>query len=395
MRIIIWLAMFCVLLTVSFSFLIKENKPSMNSMDSITFTKHVIHDTFISEGVAVGDVNRDGLKDIIANFYWFEAPEWKVHEIQKPQNYDFTKGYSNSFLNYTMDVNFDGWLDFIFIGFPGEEVYWFENPKGKEVYWTKHLIDSNACNESPMFVDIDDNGRMDLVFGNENTGTMMWLRSPDSKNDLDWTPIPISKINSPGTKKYDHGLGYGDVNNDGRNDIIITHGWWEAPLDRKQVPWRFHKTDFGKPCSQMYVYDFDRDGDNDIISASAHKFGIWWHENISNRDDPGFSRHLIDSTFSQTHGLAFTDMNKDGLPDIITGKRFFAHQGKDPGGLDPAVLYWYELQMDEDNNPSWIPHLIDDNSGAGLQVVIDDLNNDGKLDIINSNKKGVIYFLQD
>jgi hypothetical protein len=88
-------------------------------------------------------------------------------------------------------------------------------------------------------------------------------------------------------------------------------------------------------------------------------------------------------------------MNKDGLPDLITGKRFFGHQGKDPGGLEPAVLYWFELQRDNNNKPSWKRHLIDDNSGIGLQVVIEDLNDDGKKDIINANKKGVILFLQD
>lgn len=363
--------------------------------ENLSFTKHIVHDTFISEGVTVGDVNNDGLTDILAGAFWFEAPNWKAHEIKKPKFFDYTKGYSDSFLNFSMDVNFDGWIDFIVVGFPGKEAYWYENPKNIKGHWKEHLIDSNACNESPMFVDIDGNGRKDLVFGNESTKTMIWLKSPDTAGDLEWKAIPISKKEAPGTKRFSHGLGFGDVNDDGRNDIIVTEGWWESPKDRNEIPWKFHKANLGEPSAQMYAYDLDLDQKNDIISSSAHAYGIWWHKNKSSDQLTNFTHHKIDSTFSQTHGIAFKDLNGDKLPDLITGKRFFAHQGKDPGGLEPAVLYWFELQRDENNAPFWNRHLIDDDSGVGLQVVIEDLNNDGKLDIINSNKKGVIYFLQE
>lgn len=369
-------------------------KSSLEIAKSVKFTKHIIHDEFISEGVAIGDVNRDGLKDILAGCYWFEAPTWTRHEMQKPQYFDYTKGYSNSFQNFAMDVNQDGWVDFIRIHFPGKGVYWHENPKGQEEHWKEHLIDSSACNESPMFVDVDNNGRMDLVFGHERSGSMMWLRSPDLKGSTEWEAIPISKEKSLATARFSHGLGFGDVDGDGRNDIITRHGWWEAPLDAKKVPWPFHQADLGEPCSQMYAYDFNSDGHQDIISASAHAYGIWWHEFTPGKNGVNIERHLIDSTYSQTHGLAFTDLNSDGKPDFITGKRFFAHQGKDPGGLEPPLLKWYELKHDQKGNPQWVSHLIDDDSGVGVQVVVEDLNGDNKLDIINANKKGVIYFLQ-
>jgi len=373
----------------------KNENILQKNKDPISFTKYIVYNKFISEGVALADVNQDGLKDILAGCYWFEAPNWKSHEIETPQKFDYRTGYSNSFLNFTMDVNFDGWPDFIRIDFPGKGVYWYENPKGEEKHWKQHLIDSNVCNESPMFVDVDNNGRMDLVFGHEETKTMMWLKSPDTKEHLDWKSVPISEEDAHGTYKYAHGLGFGDVNNDGRKDIIIREGWWAAPSDYNQTPWTFHETDLGEPCSQMYAYDFDLDGDMDIISASAHTYGVWWHENVQSSGEIVYERHLIDSTFSQTHGAALIDINNDGLADLITGKRYFAHQGKDPGGLEPPVLFWYQLQRDKKNKPYWIPHQIDDNSGAGLQVLIEDLNGDGKLDIINSNKKGVIYFLQE
>ncbi len=358
----------------------------------ISFSKHHIHEAFISEGVAVADVDRDGDKDILAGFHWFEAPDWQIHHIQAPQSFDYKTAYSSTFVNFTVDVNEDGWPDLIRIDTPGEGVYWYENPKGEAEYWAPHFIDSSACNEAPMLIDLDQDGRQDLVFAHEDTGTMIWFRSPKIGRNTDWEAIPISKEKALGTNRYAHGLGSGDVNRDGRLDVIIRQGWWEAPSDPTEVPWIFHEAPLGEACSQMYAYDFDQDGDQDIISASAHQYGIWWHEQLNGNS---FKRHLIDSTFSQSHGAALADINGDGLPDFITGKRFFAHNGKDPGGKDAAVLYWFELQKNQEGRPNWVPHLIDSDSGVGLQVLVEDLNGDGRLDIISSNKKGVQFFLQE
>ncbi|HEY4156227.1 MAG TPA: hypothetical protein VGM24_12390, partial [Puia sp.] len=73
-----------------------------------------------------------------------------------------------------------------------------------------------------------------------------------------------------------------------------------------------------------------------------------------------------------------------------TGKRYFAHNGNDPGAFEPAVLFWFEFKPGK--SPVWIPHRIDDNSGVGLQVVVKDMNRDGFPDIIIANKKGVFLF---
>lgn len=380
--------LFCLILILNQS--CQPTQHSENSSATISFQKTIVHQTFISEGVAVGDINNDGQKDIIAGPYWFEAPEWKAHELFPAKEFDPNKEWSNTFLNFATDVNTDGWMDVIRFDFPGQGVYWYENPKQTDGLWKEYLIDSTACNESPMLADLDGDGQQDLVFGRESTGEMMWFRAEKNEDTLVWVGRSISDKNAPGTQRFSHGLGAGDVNNDGRKDVIIREGWWEAPANRNQLPWTFHPAQLGEPCSQMYAYDFDSDGDKDIVSASAHAYGIWWYENT----ETGFISHLIDSTFSQTHGVEFQDINADGLPDLITGKRYFAHNGKDPGGMEPAVLYWFELQKGKDKKPKWIPHLIDDNSGVGLQVVLDDLNADGKLDIINANKNGVICFIQ-
>ena len=140
----------------------------------------------------------------------------------------------------------------------------------------------------------------------------------------------------------------------------------------------------------MYVYDFDGDGDHDVLSASAHKFGIWWHEKMA---DGTWERHVIDDSFSQTHSVMLVDVNGDGLKDFITGKRWWAHGGRDPGGDQPAMLYWFELQQTA-GTAQWKRHEIDHNSGIGTQFEVADVNGDGLIDIIASNKKGVHYFEQ-
>ncbi|MFV2068167.1 MAG: FG-GAP repeat domain-containing protein, partial [Pirellulales bacterium] len=192
-----------------------------------------------------------------------------------------------------------------------------------------------------------------------------------------------------GTDRFSHGLGASDINGDGRTDLLVTAGWWEAPAEANRAPWTFHPVDFGPDCAQMVVYDFDGDGDADVVTSSAHQFGIWWHE----QTDKGFERHLIDKSFSQTHALCLADINGDHLPDLVTGKRWWAHGGHDPGSDQPAVVKWFELTR-EAGRPKWIAHTIDEESGIGTQFEVTDVNGDGLLDVVTSNKKGVFYFEQ-
>jgi hypothetical protein len=361
----------------------------------VRFKKNHLWDEFYTEAATVGDVNKDGKTDIIAGARWFEAPDWKAHDIWKHKRFDYTKGYSDSFLNFMMDVNEDGWLDLINFDFPGREVYWLENPAGADVLWKRYLIDSVASNESPMMADIDGNGKSDLVFGNEKTGQMNWWSCSVKSKKVTWKATAISEPKAKGVGMFSHGLGWGDINGDGIRDVMIIGGWWEAPKDMRTSPWKFHEANLGYACSQMLPFDFDSDGDMDVISGSAHNFGLWWHEQVKDRNQNiNFVRHLIDSTFSELHSMELEDVNNDGLPDLITGKRYFAHQGEGPGGMDPAVVYWFELLKDGKQKPVWVRHEIDNNSGVGIQFEAQDMNKDGRLDFVIGNKNGVFYFEQ-
>jgi hypothetical protein len=362
----------------------------------VKFKKTHIWDEFYTEGSTIADVNKDGKLDIIAGARWFEAPDWKVHDIWKHKKFYYNKGYSDSFLNFATDVNEDGWVDMILFDFPGKEVYWLENPAGADVLWKRMLVDSVGSNESPMMVDIDSDGKQDLVFGNEKTGQMNWWSHSVKAKKVTWTRHAISEPKAKGVGMFQHGLGWGDLNADGLKDIMIIGGWWEAPKDMKATSaWKFHEANLGYPCSQMLSYDFDGDGDMDVVSGSAHNYGLWWHEQVKDQSNNiNFKRHVIDSTFSEVHSVVLKDVNNDGLPDLITGKRFFAHQGEGPGGMEPPFIYWFELLKDGKGKPVWVRHLIDDNSGVAIQFEAEDMNKDGLLDFVIGNKNGVFYFEQ-
>lgn len=356
------------------------------------FKKTVLTTDFISEGVSVGDVNNDGKKDIMAGYYWFEAPSWKRHDIAPSRVFAPRKEYSNSFLNLGMDVNLDGWTDQVLIDFPGKPAFWFENPKNQPGEWKKHMIANSVgiANESPAFADVDGDGRMDIICGDTEKKQIVWLKAPTKKGDTSWTRFELSQPNVPGTEIFSHGMGYGDVNKDGINDVVVREGWFEGTKGSPDAKDNFHPASLGDPCSHMHVVDVNADGLNDVVSASAHQLGIWWYEQFSNDGKIDFRKHLISEVTAQTHSSILTDLNGDGNPDFVTGKRFLAHHGRDPGDSSAALLYWFEFTPGK--APYWIPHEIDADSGSGLNIVAEDMNKDGITDIVVANKKGVFLF---
>jgi hypothetical protein len=327
---------------------------------------------------------------------------------QKANSFDI-KTYGDTFMNWVEDLDNDGRQDLVVVDFPGKQTWWYQNPGLREGEapaepWKKHVIVPITNNESPQYVDVDGDGRRELIYGDGSK--RLALARPQSNPLVEWKATHVSAPGDVNMVNFYHGLGIGDINKDGRNDIVVPNGWWESPAAQTSDVWTFHAAPFGQPQAQMYVYDFDGDGDNDVVGSSAHRRGIWWYEQITGagkaiaagrhelRAEPSWKTHLIDESIAQTHALVLADVNGDGLPDLVTGKRFYAHNGRDPGEDEAPEIAWFELKR-EGGKPTWTKQPIDNDSGVGTQFEVHDMNGDGLLDVIVANKHGVFYFEQE
>ena len=359
----------------------------------VKFRKIVVDTSFRSEGVATGDVNHDGKLDIFAGDFWYEAPQWKPHELHAVRKYNPSKGYSKCFANFSDDVNGDGWIDSIVIeGWSNCPAKWYENPQGKPGHWKEHLITKSAGNETPLYGDLLGSGKPVAIFSANRK--VSWYAPPRNSKATEWARHDVNSAKDAHVATG-HTFGFGDVNGDGRRDILTAKGWLEAPEDRTRRDWTLHKVDFGDRSANLITHDFDGDGDADVLSSSAHGYGIWWHEQIKSDGEATWKRHEIFKEFSQTHAIILADMNGDGRMDFVTGKRYFAHNGRDPGGKEPVVLYWFERTGPKKGAPKFIPHKIEGGTGVGTQFEVVDMNGDKRLDIVISNKKGVHVFMQE
>jgi hypothetical protein len=168
---------------------------------------------------------------------------------------------------------------------------------------------------------------------------------------------------------------------------MIAEGWFEGKADKTIGNWQFHSINLSDPCSHMQVLDVNNDGKNDVVSSSAHALGVWWHEQL---DGLNFNTNLISNTTSQTHSTIMADINGDGKKELITGKRYLAHNGNDAGDSDAPILLYIEFTPGK--QPYFKEHIIDYDSGAGLNIVVEDMNKDQKPDIVIANKNGVFLF---
>jgi len=378
-----------------------------------SFKKLTLTTNFVCEGAHFADFNKDGKMDIVAGPFWFAGPDFtQRHEFTKPveKPYDPAKGYSDFFLTYTHDFNSDGWPDILVYGWPGKDASWYENPKAAPSHWRKHVLLESADNESPQLGDMTGDGKPELIC---HTGGRLGFA------EVNWSdptkPATFRAISPQDTKKYHrytHGYGFGDLNGDGRPDLLERDGWWEQPADKNSTEnWKFHAVPFApvglRGGANMIVYDVNGDGLTDVVTSwDAHGYGLAWYEgrreggevkfreNVIMNNKPEHNRYGV--KFSQPHSQFLVDMDGDGLKDIVTGKRFWAHgPAGDAEPNAPAVLYWFQLKRTRGGGVDFIPHLVDDNSGVGTQVTAGDVNGDKLPDIIVGNKKGVFVFIHE
>ena len=346
----------------------------------IPFQKHTI-DLESNEPAAFADVNGDKRLDIVSGENWYEGPKWTKHKFR---SLFYSNNYIDDFSDLPVDVNGDGALDIVSCGWFAKKLAWWQNPGKGQGEWKEHPIESGFNVEFCFLVDLDNDGKAREVlpqFGNGDA-PLAWYEIKDGA----FVKHAVSN------KSYGHGIGAGDVNGDGRADILTPKGWFEGPADPRGGQWKWHGDfDLGA-LGFIYVQDINGDGRPDIVTSMAHDYGIFWLEQGS---DGKWTKRLIDDSWSQSHAMTLVDLNGDGKKDLVTGKRFMAHNGKDPGEREPLGVYWYEyLKAADGKTIEWVKHVVDYGSrtGGGMQIPVADLDGDGDLDFAVGGKSGLFLF---
>jgi hypothetical protein len=377
----------------------------------VPFRKFRLNPQFYSEGINFGDFDRDGKPDIAAGPYYYPGPDFaRKVAFRLPRNAPFdTSGDSDCYSLFPFDFNGDGWTDLLSTRQAGgAEAVWYENPKGAAGYWPEHAAFPAVQNESAALLDIDRDGKPELI---TNSGGFGGWAAPDwSRPASAWTFRAVTEKGDWGA--FTHGIGAGDLNGDGRPDLIFPTGWWEQPAASAGPAWKSHAAAFwsrtaageGPGGAQILAYDVDGDGDSDVVSSlQAHAFGLAWFENQG--AGATFAAHPLVGlpaekekygvAFSQMHALALADLDGDGLMDLVTGKRKGAH-GNGVSDVDsPAVLYWFRLTRPSGQPPKFTPHLIDSEAGIGTQITVADVDGNGAPDILVARRRGAFVFFNE
>jgi len=347
-----------------------------------------------NEFCEVGDVNKDGHMDVVAGRSWYAGPDFISHPLRDvaPQAPD----YSNNNGEFLYDVDQDGWLDLLSSGYSNPTIRWYKN-SGEEnlkkgMLWEEQvLVDTKQSqNEISYFQDLNGDQIPEWIVGSwkrDNPMTVWYLaKAEGTKEEKHVLQVDTIGLNNS------HGSGFGDMNNDGRLDILFDDGWYEQPamtsrnqLWTRHADWKLE----GGSCPILAV-DLDEDGDKEIIWGRGHSYGLFWMEEVTKGE---WKQHIIDTTWSQVHAMDWVDLDGDGTQELLTGKRYKAHSGKDPGSDDPVSLFLY--RWDNSNKEFHKTTLHTGNVGTGLIIRTADMNQDHLLDIVVAGKSGTYILFQE
>ncbi|HAA76880.1 TPA: hypothetical protein DCE37_17365 [Candidatus Latescibacteria bacterium] len=341
-------------------------------------THRVDEDIKSAYGLTTADINGDGLTDIVVGstgektVAWYEAPTFEKHIISSE--------HLGTICLATHDLTRNGKLDVIAgSGFGRrdrsiiEYLHWFEQPDG-DSEWKSHRIDTFPYIHRLASVDFQGTGEPVLIVASirgfvgdlddwSDPG-VLWLYEYPEDPYGEWPHYAIAE-----DLHLNHGLSVCDVDDDGRQDILIGARdgliWYEPPAEGLTDPWSkwvISETE----SSETWAYDIDGDGVNEILSIEP------WHGNElviykckgDIRRGP-WERTIVDATLHRGHSIQAIDVDGDGVVELVCG-----YNGK------PTSLHLYRPEGD-----GWVKEPIDDELGMGQMEVLD-LDGDGRLEIV-------------
>lgn len=376
------------------------------SATAVTWKLQTINDQSPYEACGAADFNGDGRMDIFCGDSWYEAPTWTKHKVREVPASGPNPHYYEDFSDSPLDVNGDGRPDIVTCNYFGKRVGWVENPGGDaRGAWQEREIDLPGNMETGELVDLTGDGQPEFL---PNPGNVVVWYELTSRKPVMW------KRHDCGSEGAGHGVGAGDINSDGRRDILTPKGWYEQPAEAG-APWVFHaEFQLGAAGVMILGYDVNGDGLTDVIWGNGHGFGLQWlKQTKSAAGEREWTKLTIDDTFSQVHTLLLADLDGQGEPELVTGKRVYAHE-VEPGATDGSVVlsFQYDRKTDKwirstifqgdpalnapnDAKDRWaLKDFPAGTAGTGLQMAAVDMDADGDVDLVCPGKSG-LYLLEN
>ena len=359
----------------------RERGNGPGNIPQVPFTSHRLG-TDHAEAITVLDMNGDGRPDLLSGAYWYENPgpnggEWIRHQYRTVEIVD---EFVADCGEWTVDVNHDGAPDVVTVGWQTDTLWWYENPKKPGVMWQRHPITHTVKTEGGWMGDLNGDGKPDLALAHYGHEGVLWV-------DFSGAEPRVHRVGHAGPDQDGHGIGMADINGDGKVDLLTPNGWFQNQ-DADGDKWQWHPDwSLGETGFPIIGYDVNGDGKTDLIYGRGHSYGLYWMEQKSSAQHQ-WVKHTIDESFSQVHVLKLVDLDGDGKPELLAGKRYRGHSGNDPGSYDPVVIYYYKIDTAKATFTR-VPISVGGTAGAGTQFITEDLDGDGDIDIAVAGKAGV------